>query len=114
MSEASNRKLERRRRWQRRELVKLFQQGRVLVVSREAPNRPGIAQIVSLSRKPDGMAHVHIEHSYLSSWDDVLDEADYKFQTFDMALDWIETEYDIHWSHFHVPGQPPPGGLPGL
>lgn len=112
MCAAPDRKLERRRRWQRKQLAILFQSGSVLVASGDAPNQHQVRQIVSVSLKSDGMAHVRVEHSNPWSWDDVIDEAKHTFPSFDAALAWLETECGVHWSHLHEPGEPPAGGLP--
>jgi hypothetical protein len=106
MSKKNHRRLK-QYRFLRRELIKQLQEGRVLVASGEVPHQQGIIQIISISKKADNTVVVHIEHSEVSSWDDVLNEANYSFASCEEAFLWIESNYSWHWSQFHVPKYPP-------
>jgi hypothetical protein len=97
----------RRRKWQRKELLRLFMQGDVLVASGPNPNRPGLSRLVAVKRSAQGTACVHVELFESTSWDDTLEETEHVFPSFDSALTWIEVEQGIHWFELHVPKPPP-------
>ena len=80
----------------------------MLTATTDTQNQPGVRQLVSVYREPDGTAHVQVEYYDPWEWDRTLSEAEHAFPTLDIALEWLESQCGVHWSLLHVPNGPPP------
>jgi hypothetical protein len=96
----------RRSRWQRRRLDDLFGRGVVLAASTEVNDGSHMLQTVSLRKNAQGGAHVHIEHYSEKNWDRTIDETDRDLADLRAALEWLESEWGVHWSQLDTSGAP--------
>ena len=101
MSEASTREKQRRRA-----LRRLFDAGAPLACAKDALGRPGVRQLVVMTRGAEGAAIVHVEVYVGHDWDHSLEESDQTFSDFDAGLVWLEGQCAVHWSELRVPQRP--------
>lgn len=102
--------VDRRGEHQRRGIVRSFKLGRPLAFAKDIPARPGVRQMVIISRGVGASAVVRVETYHDNAWDTTLEQTERVFVSLELALQWVETECAVHWSELAVPS-PTRGGV---
>jgi hypothetical protein len=91
---------------QRRELQRLFDAGKSLACGKDAAQRPGVRQLVVITRGAAGAAIIHIETYLNGDWDNTLEEAEHAFPDLGSALAWLADNCAVAESELQVPAHP--------
>ncbi len=105
MSATRNRKSPRRR-----ELQRLFDAGKSLACGKDAAQRPGVRQLMVITRGTGGAAIIHIETFMNGDWDSTLEEAEHVFADLGSAIAWLADNCAVDESELRVSTPPPPQG----